>query len=226
MNKRVVGVLVMLLGALMLVCALLMMAENRREETQAGEEAASALTMIRRELAQERGALLLPTDAQEEKEEETTPVPTTVQPTPLPTIAPLEGEMPTMQINGQSYIGYIELPTLGISLPVMEEWSYPKLRVAPCRYSGSAYDDSLVILAHNYARHFGNIQSLAIGDPAQFIDADGNIFQYVVAKHETLGRRDVKEMTDSEYDLTLFTCTYGGRSRITVRLKRVDGFGM
>jgi hypothetical protein len=24
-------------------------------------------------------------------------------------------------------------------------------------------------------------------------------------------------MTDGEYDLTLFTCTYGGKSRVTVR---------
>lgn len=146
--------------------------------------------------------------------------------TPAPNAAPtaLSGEMPTMKIDKQSYIGYIELPTLGISLPVISEWSYPKLRIAPCRYSGSAYDDSLVILAHNYARHFGNIQRLSIGDPVQFIDARGNIFQYVVAKHETLGRRDVKEMIDSSYDLTLFTCTYGGKYRITVRLNRVDGY--
>lgn len=146
--------------------------------------------------------------------------------TPAPSAAPtaLSGEMPTMKIDKQSYIGYIELPTLGISLPVISEWSYPRLRIAPCRYSGSAYDDSLVILAHNYARHFGNIQRLSIGDPVQFIDARGNIFRYVVAKHETLGRRDVKEMIDSGYDLTLFTCTYGGKYRITVRLNRVDGY--
>ena len=109
---------------------------------------------------------------------------------------------------------------LGLSLPVMSEWSYPKLRVAPCRYWGSAYDDSLVILAHNYDRHFGRLQELAIGDPVQFIDADGVIYQYTVEKQEILEKPDVEKMVDSGYDLTLFTCTYGGRHRVTVRLRR------
>lgn len=133
-------------------------------------------------------------------------------------------EMPTLQIGKQSYIGYLELPTLGISLPVMSEWSYPQLRIAPCRYTGSVYDDSLIILAHNYSRHFGRIKALSIGDPVQFIDADGNIYQYTVAKHETLDKRDVEKMVNNEYDLSLFTCTYGGKNRITVRLNRVERF--
>lgn len=143
------------------------------------------------------------------------------RPSSSPSVLP---EMPTLQIGKQSYIGYIELPTLGLSLPVMSEWSYPKLRIAPCRYTGSVYDDSLIILAHNYTRHFGGIKDLAIGDPVQFIDAEGNIYQYTVAKHETLEKKDVREMVDNEYDLTLFTCTYGGRNRITVRLTRIRAY--
>ena len=138
--------------------------------------------------------------------------------TPLPD--PAGREMPMLEIDGQAYIGYLGLPTLGLSLPVMSEWSYPKLRVAPCRYWGSAYDDSLVILAHNYDRHFGRLQELATGDPVQFIDADGVIYQYTVEKQEILEKPDVEKMVDSGYDLTLFTCTYGGRHRVTVRLRR------
>lgn len=30
-------------------------------------------------------------------------------------------------------------------------------------------------------------------------------------------------MTDAHWDLTLFTCTYGGKSRVTVRCTRADG---
>lgn len=80
-------------------------------------------------------------------------------------------DMPIMTIDGQEYIGYLELPTLDLSLPVMSQWSYPRLRIAPCRYWGNAYDDTLVILAHNYDRHFGRIKNLAIDDPVQFVDA-------------------------------------------------------
>jgi len=135
-------------------------------------------------------------------------------PTPVP-------EMPTMTIGGQQYIGYLELPTIALNLPVMSDWSYPQLRKAPCRYTGSAYEDNMVIMAHNYERHFGNLTSLNIGDPVQFVDAQGSIFRYRVAAHETLAPTDVAPMVDNAYDLTLFTCTYGGASRITVRLERV-----
>ena len=44
-----------------------------------------------------------------------------------------EKEMPTIEIDGQHYIGILEIPALDIRLPVMGgKWSYPKLRMAPC----------------------------------------------------------------------------------------------
>lgn len=61
-------------------------------------------------------------------------------------------EMPTLEIDGHDYIGTLEIPALELSLPVLSEWSYPNLKIAPCRYTGSAYRDSLVIAAHNYTR--------------------------------------------------------------------------
>ena len=103
----------------------------------------------------------------------------------------------------------------------MSDWSYPQLKIAPCRYWGSAYDDSLVIMAHNYERHFGRIGSMEPGAPVQFIDANGTIYRYVVAKQEILQKQDVDEMISEDWDLTLFSCTYGGEKRVTVRLNRV-----
>lgn len=54
-------------------------------------------------------------------------------------------EMPAIEIDGKRYIAVLELPTLGLELPVMEKWSYPNLRVAPCRYTGSIYTKDLII---------------------------------------------------------------------------------
>ena len=112
------------------------------------------------------------------------------------------------------------LEALGLSLPVMSEWSELRLQTAPCRYWGTIQDGTLVILAHNYARHFGRLKELGIGDPAQFVDANGMVYPYEVAAIETLEPDEVNRMVDSEYDLTLFTCTYGGKHRVTVRLNR------
>lgn len=202
------GIFCMLLGLAMVAGSGWMIFRNNSEDEAAGSMSEVALVEIKDVIAAAPTA---------------TPAPkSTIAPfyaaTPEPTQAP---EMPTMDIDGRDYIGYLELPTIGLSLPVMSDWSYAQLRVAPCRYHGSAYDDSMVIMAHNYDRHFGRLGSLNIGDPVQFVDAQGNIFRYVVAKQETLERSDVEPMIESEYDLSLFTCTYGGASRVTVRLERV-----
>ena len=131
-------------------------------------------------------------------------------------------EMTEVEIDGYLYIGYLSIPSLGLELPVMSSWSYPQLRIAPCRYYGSTKTGDLVIAAHNYSRHFGNIRNLSAGDEVYFTDMDGEITAYEVAEVDTLNPTDVEEMTDSGYALTLFTCTYGGQSRVTVRCNAVE----
>ena len=129
-------------------------------------------------------------------------------------------DMPAVEVGGGAYIGVLEVPSLGLELPVMETWSYPNLRVAPCRYSGSAYQDDMIVAAHNYKTHFGQLKELRPGDEVRFTDTEGNVFRYAVAELETLGKYDVEEMTSGDWALTLFTCTYGGQSRVTVRCLR------
>ena len=126
-------------------------------------------------------------------------------------------EMPTQTIDGIDYIGVLEIPSLNLELPVISQWSYPNLRIAPCRYSGSAYSGGLVIAAHNYDSHFGRLKTLQTDDEVIFTDIDGNTFTYKVAVMEILEPLATEEMKSEEWDLSLFTCTIGGRSRVTVR---------
>ena len=133
-----------------------------------------------------------------------------------------EIEMPGIELDGNRYIGLLEIPVLNISLPVIKEWSYPNLKIAPCRYEGSAYTKDLIIAAHNYNSHFGGLKTLKPGEEVRFWDVDGNLFTYEVAATEVLGGTAVEEMLSGEWDLTLFTCTYGGRTRVTVRLVQTN----
>ncbi|MDR1064879.1 MAG: sortase [Oscillospiraceae bacterium] len=123
----------------------------------------------------------------------------------------------TISMDGETYIGVLRVPALGLALPVTRDWSYEKLKKSPCRYSGSIEEDNIVIAAHNYKRHFGNIQTLSPGDVLTFTDAGGAEYVFTVAEIETLEATAVGEMTDGAYSLTLFTCTYGGAARIAVR---------
>ena len=45
---------------------------------------------------------------------------------------------------------------------------------------------------------------------------------YTVVALDVLHPQAVDEMTAGDYDLTLFTCTFGGKSRVTVRCMRTQ----
>ncbi len=130
--------------------------------------------------------------------------------------------MPKQQVDGVDYIAKLEIPALDLDLPVISDWSYPNLKLAPCRYSGTAYLDNLVIAAHNYKSHFGSLKSLNPGDMVILTDMDGNEFRYEVIETETLQPTAIEDMTSTDYDLTLFTCTLSGSARLTVRCDRVE----
>ncbi len=130
-------------------------------------------------------------------------------------------EMPVEGYEENEYIGILSIPSLDLELPVISEWSYPNLKIAPCRYSGSAYLDNMAIAAHNYRSHFGMLRNLSEGDEIFFTDMDGNRFDYEVVAVETLTPFAVEEIVDGGYDLSLFTCTLSGQARVTVRCDRV-----
>ncbi|MGI6249072.1 MAG: sortase [Acutalibacteraceae bacterium] len=122
--------------------------------------------------------------------------------------------------DGNEYIGILDIPSQGIRLPVLSSWSYPLLKIAPCRYSGYFDDEAFVIAGHNYARHFANLGKLVEGDKIYFTDVTGVKFAHTVKGVEILGRTQVEEMKNEDWDLTVFTCDYRGRMRVTVRCTR------
>lgn len=134
-------------------------------------------------------------------------------------------EMPVIEVNGIWYIGILEIPVLDMKLPVTEEWSYENLRESLCCYSGSLYQDDLVIAGHNYRRFFRSLNHLAPGTEIRFTDVEGNVFFYQAVWTEVLESNEGKEMTraSDDWDLTLFTCTYGGKQRIAVRCVKKEG---
>ena len=139
-------------------------------------------------------------------------------------------DMPVEEIDGYRYIGFLEIPSIGLSLPVMEEWDYTRLKVSPCRYSGSYYTDDLVICAHNYYRHFTPVKdSLGMGEDVYFTNVLGESIHYQTVNKETVAPTDVSKMVldsmtgenGNVWDLTLFTCNAGGQTRVAIRCQRV-----
>lgn len=133
----------------------------------------------------------------------------------------IDPTMKTKKIDGYDYIGYLSIPDLGLKLPVMAELDQHRLTISPCRYKGSTKTDNLIIGAHNYRSHFAYLRNLEIGAKITFTDMEKKKHVYKVAEFEELLPTDVEKMESSGYDLTLFTCTYGGRYRVTVRCVKV-----
>ena len=130
-----------------------------------------------------------------------------------------------IQIDETVCIGVIAIPELEIELPVMQEWNYPNLKTAPCRYQGSYLEDNMIIAGHNYQSHFGRIGELHSGSEIIFTDASGKIWNYQVNNIQTVSGTDIEAMefgAGEDWDLTLFTCTLSGQSRITVRAVRKE----
>lgn len=131
-------------------------------------------------------------------------------------------EMSTIRVNGYDCIGILSIPVLELELPVFSDWSYEKLQIAPCHYYGSYISGDFVIAAHNYRAHFGRLSELQPHDFVIFTDAEGTIYQYEVFLLETLTANATKEMINSGFDLSLYTCTPGGSNRVTVRCLATD----
>ena len=125
--------------------------------------------------------------------------------------------MTEIMVDGIGYVGVLEIPALSLELPVISNWSTENAKTAPCRYSGSIYQDDFIICAHNYDSHFGKLNRLNAGDMVTFQDLDGNVFRFLVKDVQILEGTDVEKMQAGDWDLTLFTCTPGGKMRYCVR---------
>lgn len=130
-------------------------------------------------------------------------------------------ELPVKEIDGKEYVGAVSIPSLDLDLPILSNWSYQNFRIAPCRYDGTPYKNNMILCAHNYRKHFASLKYLTEGDRVYFTDMDKNKFSYEVMYVEVLDRTAIEELNTGNWDLTLFTCTYGGATRVVVRCKKV-----
>lgn len=210
-RKGKAGTIFITAGSLLLAAALLLVGYNLYDEYRAGQTANHVLEALQQQMPE------TPSDDLQ------TPENSILEQTEIPDyVLNPDMEMPTQEIEGNDYIGVLEIPSLGLSLPVMSEWSYPRLKLAPCRYHGSAYTGSLTIAAHNYRTHFGPVRGAPAGTQVFFTDVKGRRFSYEVSTVETIEATAIEEAVSEAWNLTLITCTPGGQARVAVRCIKID----
>jgi len=211
-NKRI-GLLLIIVGVLAILSAGLIWLSNIREENEAATYSESVAHTILEQIKAippqdvRPPAITNGTDNNGDVDVPGTDVPGEAQ-------EPVEEYI---TVEGTAYIGVLSIPALGLDLPVNRSWSYPALRRTPCRFSGDISSNSLVIAAHNYTRHFGKISGLDMGELVMFTTAGGDEYFYQVVNIEVVQPSSTYTVMHSGYDLTLFTCTYGGQARVVLR---------
>lgn len=215
MKRNLLSNVLIIMGVVCIILAAGMVALNLREQQMADESAQQVLQSLK----------TVVTPVTEPPTDEMDPIgvpPSVTQPVEIPDyILNPNMDMPETEIDGVAYIGYLELTSLELELPVITRTTGSYLQISPCRFEGSAYLDNLVIGAHNYDRHFGRIGKLSYGDEITFTDIDGNQFHYRVADIEVLQPHQGEILCNGEWPLTLYTCTIGGRTRVTVRCEKI-----
>ena len=203
--RNKLGVCFLFLGVLLLCCSLSLYLSNKQEDSQAEQVSVEVLPLLIEEIPEEPDPQILAERL-----------------APIEFREPESFEMTEVTIDGYGYIGYLSIPSLELNLPIMGSWDYKRLQIAPCRYHGNIGSEDLVLMAHNYTSHLGRIDELQPGDTVCFTDMDGISTWYQVSVRDLLPPGAVEEMTAGEFDLTLFTCTYGGRSRVTVHCDQMQ----
>lgn len=197
MNKK--GIFPIVLGLLLIAAAFALCVYNFWDSARAGKAAQEALLAL--EIPEE---LHYPEDR---KWEQSLPSP---EPTPVP-------DMPIQEKDGLLYIGVLDVPCYDLKLPVMNEWSYDRLQISPCVYSGNYFSNNLVICGHNYSTHFSLLKGIDLGEDIFLTTVDGFVYHYLVDNVETVEPTEIDRMITGDWDLTLFTCNTGGLTRCAIR---------
>ncbi|MDL2258720.1 sortase [Eubacteriales bacterium OttesenSCG-928-K08] len=196
-KKRIGGYILMLVGVLLLAGAAMLIFNNRREEEAAQITADMAVHVLRESV--------IPQNSNGNTSAQINKLTTTVR------------QMQSVVIDEHEYIGLLEYPALGLSLPVLSGWSDDLLKVSPCRYKGSVLENNMILAGHNYKRHFGMLAQAQLGDAVTFTGVLGDVYHFTVVELETIDGSDTSAMLEGDWALTLFTCTPGGKARVTAR---------
>lgn len=197
--RKKLGAVCMIVGAVLIIGALALLLWNHAEDSRAQQSSAQAVSELKEVIADNIAD-------NENKNEDSSVYENNTE----------NEQMSEVQIDGYDYIGYLTIPSQGLELPVMSDWDYGRLQVAPCRYSGTIAQHNLVVIAHNYSSHFGNLDQLNPHDEVLFIGIDGAVTTYQVSCVDVVPPTATKEVTAGDSDLALVTCTYGGKTRFVV----------
>ena len=127
--------------------------------------------------------------------------------------------MPVYEIGGEEFICLLEIPIFDLTLPVSADWEKKALNAYPCRFWGSAYNDTLMVGGADTEGQFDVLSMLDLGDEILVVDLTGAEYAYCVERIDRSKSAEAEKLYDPDYDLTLFVRDTYGLDYIIVRCK-------
>lgn len=130
--------------------------------------------------------------------------------------------------NNFVMIGYIEIPSINIKYPILEEETVASMeKSVAVRYPANPQLNTIgnvVIVGHNYRNgmFFSNLKKVSTGDKVKITDTQGKTLVYTVYEKYETTPEDVEYMTRNVGDnieITLVTCTDDSKARIILKAK-------
>ena len=127
-----------------------------------------------------------------------------------------------------SIIGLVEIPSINISYPILENSSEYLLKISVCRFSGPLPNrlGNLCIAGHNYKNNmmFSNLYKLSIGDSIFITDLNNVRLEYTIFEKYTVKENNLN-CTNNTFDtqITLITCNNLNNSERTVIKAKMKG---
>ena len=113
-----------------------------------------------------------------------------------------DNTMPVLPIEGANFVGILEMPKFGSSLPVCADWG--EVSKYPCRLSGSAYDGTMQIGGTSQKGQYDFYREISVGDAVFLTDMEGNRFSYEVTNVAYEKHADQTALQKEDAALTIF----------------------
>ncbi len=112
--------------------------------------------------------------------------------------------MPVLEIDGNNYAGILEIPAYNTFLPIGGQWDRMKILRYPCIYTGSIFEDSLILGGSDTAGQLGFIKKISVGEQIWITDMTGIRICYEVSEIERTTDVSADHLTGKEADLIMF----------------------
>lgn len=223
MNKTTRGALLLIAGLILVAAASVLYLLNEQQDEMAGQTAVILLEQLQLNEPVREAGNPVPSAPPSDAAHPSVPAAPTEELTPAnPEDVPEQpSAMPVKLVAGYESVGVLRIPALGIELPILDNWDYDRLKLAPCRYTGSAAGGDLILMGHNYRSHFKALYQVEPGTKVTFTDVNGVCYSYTVDRIDTIKGTETEKLP-ADYALSLFTCTPGGQSRLVVRCRTLS----